>query len=51
MRRFAVFAFVMALTLWAAARFDIAAASDGDQYVGAWKGSWARAVARPAASI
>jgi hypothetical protein len=40
MRRFAVFALVMALTLWSAARFDVAAAADGDQYVGTWKGSW-----------
>ena len=40
MQRLAALAFVMLATLWSVTRFDVAAAADGDQYLGTWKGSW-----------
>jgi hypothetical protein len=39
-QRVAVFGLVMIVALCSAMRLDIAAAADGDQCVGTWKGSW-----------
>ena len=38
--KFAVVALMMLAGIWAAAQFGVAAAADGDQYVGTWKGTW-----------
>jgi hypothetical protein len=37
--KFAVVAILLA-GMWAAVPLNVAAATDGDQYVGAWKGGW-----------
>jgi hypothetical protein len=39
-RKFGVVALVALASTWASAPIDVAAAADGDQYVGTWKGSW-----------
>jgi hypothetical protein len=38
--KFAVVALMMLAGIWAAVQFGVAAAADGDQYVGTWKGTW-----------
>jgi len=40
MEKFAVAALVALASIWAPADFNVAAAADGEQYVGTWKGSW-----------
>jgi hypothetical protein len=39
-RKLAVVALLLLATVCAALQFGIAAAADGDQYVGTWKGTW-----------
>jgi hypothetical protein len=39
-RKFGVVALVALASTWASPPIDVAAAADGDQYVGIWKGSW-----------
>lgn len=39
-RKFAVVAFFVLTSVWAALQFGVASAADGDQYVGTWKGTW-----------
>ncbi len=39
LKKVAVFALMLA-GAWAALQFGVATAADGDQYVGAWKGTW-----------
>jgi hypothetical protein len=39
LHKVAVSAFLL-VSLWAAAQVGVAIAADGDQYVGAWKGTW-----------
>jgi len=39
-RKFGVVALVALASTWASGPIDVAAAADGDQYVGTWKGSW-----------
>jgi hypothetical protein len=39
-RKLTVVAFVMLASVCAALPFGLASASDGDQYVGTWKGTW-----------
>ena len=38
--KFAVVALMTLAGIWAAVQFGVAAAADGDQYVGTWKGTW-----------
>ena len=38
--KLAVVALMMLAGIWAAVQFGVAAAADGDQYVGTWKGTW-----------
>lgn len=38
--KIAVVTAVMLAIIWAAGQFGVASASDGDQYVGTWKGTW-----------
>jgi hypothetical protein len=39
-RKFAVVAFFVLTSVWAALQVGVASAADGDQYVGTWKGTW-----------
>jgi hypothetical protein len=39
-QKFGIAALALLASTWAAVHFDVAAAADGDQYVGTWKGSW-----------
>jgi hypothetical protein len=39
-QRFAAIALVVLASLGAAMQLDLAAAADGDQYLGTWKGTW-----------
>ncbi len=39
LKKVAIFALMLA-GAWAALQFGVATAADGDQYVGAWKGTW-----------
>ena len=38
--KIAAVAMVVLAAFWAAMPLDLAAAADGDQYVGTWKGTW-----------
>jgi hypothetical protein len=40
MQKFALLTLMLLASVYSLARFDTAAAADGDQYVGTWKGSW-----------
>jgi hypothetical protein len=39
-QKIAVAAAMMLAIMWAAGQFGVAFAADGDQYIGAWKGTW-----------
>jgi hypothetical protein len=39
-RKFGIIALIALASAWASVPIDAAAAADGDQYVGTWKGSW-----------
>jgi hypothetical protein len=39
-QKIAVAAIVMLAIIWTAGQFGVAAAADGDQYIGIWKGTW-----------
>lgn len=39
LHKVAISAFLL-VSMWAAAQIGVALAADGDQYVGAWKGTW-----------
>jgi|ERR1700722_1918497 hypothetical protein len=39
-QKVAIVAIVMLAIVWAAGQIGVAAAADGDQYIGIWKGTW-----------
>jgi hypothetical protein len=39
-QKIAVVALLMCASLWAAVQLGVAAAAEGDQYLGTWKGTW-----------